>query len=231
MRGFSGFPARSRLVRLPSIFFSELLPEIDSLNELKVTLYCLWRLQEKEDQQPFLRQRELATDLALMQGLAPREDQRVAALEDGLERAVQRGTLIAVKLERPGGTDLLYFVNSERGRTLVAGLESGAWQPGGSPLVPIQAQVERPGLFTLYEQNIGPLTPLIADALGELADEHSDAKVEEALRIAARAGVRKLPYIEAILRRWQQEGKTDRSEPAADWQRFVSGKYGDEFEN
>ncbi len=48
MKGFSGFAARADMVRVPAPFFSELLPIIDHLGELKVTLYCLWALQRKE---------------------------------------------------------------------------------------------------------------------------------------------------------------------------------------
>ena len=42
MQGFSGFPAgKQPVVRIPNTFFTELLPAIDDLAELKVTLYCL----------------------------------------------------------------------------------------------------------------------------------------------------------------------------------------------
>ena len=33
---------------MPNTFFAELLPAIDDLAELKVTLYCLWLLNHKQ---------------------------------------------------------------------------------------------------------------------------------------------------------------------------------------
>ncbi|MBI2976543.1 MAG: primosomal replication protein N, partial [Chloroflexi bacterium] len=40
MKGFSGFPSsKVRSTPVPNPFFSELLPQIDHLGELKVTLY------------------------------------------------------------------------------------------------------------------------------------------------------------------------------------------------
>ncbi len=42
---FKGFPAQSRLVRIPEVFFQEILPGIDDLDELRVSLYTLWYLE------------------------------------------------------------------------------------------------------------------------------------------------------------------------------------------
>ena len=47
MKGFTGFPAgKQRLTAIPNLFFSELLPAIDHLAELKVTLYAFWAAQQ-----------------------------------------------------------------------------------------------------------------------------------------------------------------------------------------
>ena len=74
------------------------------------------------------------------------------------EKAVQRGTLLASRHD----ADVFYFLNSPRGRASAEAFAKGGWQgdarPGSAP-------VERPNIFRLYEENIGPLTPLIADAL------------------------------------------------------------------
>ncbi|MCH8095186.1 MAG: primosomal replication protein N, partial [Chloroflexi bacterium] len=49
MSTFNGFPAgTTRLTAIPNPFFSELLPSIDHLAELKVTLYAFWYLSRAE---------------------------------------------------------------------------------------------------------------------------------------------------------------------------------------
>ena len=49
MKGFSGFPkGKTRITPVPNLFFSELMPFIDDIDELKLTLYCFWRLGLKE---------------------------------------------------------------------------------------------------------------------------------------------------------------------------------------
>ena len=49
MKGFPGFPSgKLRLTQVPNLFFSDLLPSIDNLAEMKVTLYAFWALAQKE---------------------------------------------------------------------------------------------------------------------------------------------------------------------------------------
>ena len=48
MSDFPGFPeGKVSFTRIPGPFFSELLPQINHLGELKVTLYALWQLDRK----------------------------------------------------------------------------------------------------------------------------------------------------------------------------------------
>src|SRR5215467_408315 len=67
--------------------------------------------------------------------------------------------------------------------------------------------VERPNIFVLYEQNIGLLSPLIADELTDAADHYPEEWIESAFREAVQHNKRKWSYIRAILRRWEAEGR------------------------
>jgi DNA replication protein len=71
----------------------------------------------------------------------------------------------------------------------------------------VQVQVERPNIFVLYEQNIGLLSPLIADELKDAADRYPEEWIEAAFREAVQNNKRKWKYISAILRRWETEGR------------------------
>ena len=71
----------------------------------------------------------------------------------------------------------------------------------------VQVQVERPNIFVLYEQNIGLLTPLIADQLKDAADQYPQEWIEAAFREAVQHNKRNWSYISAILRRWETEGR------------------------
>jgi DNA replication protein len=71
----------------------------------------------------------------------------------------------------------------------------------------VQVQVERPNIFVLYEQNIGLLSPLIADELKDAADQYPAEWIEAAFREAVLQNKRRWNYIRAILKRWETEGR------------------------
>src|SRR3989304_3619516 len=99
--GFPGFPeGKPRAPPVPNLFFSELLPTIDSLVELKITLYAFWALGRKEGRFRCLTREEMAADKDLLASLKGGGRQAQAALDDALERAGSRGAIIS------GGTPL-----------------------------------------------------------------------------------------------------------------------------
>ena len=53
------------------------------------------------------------------------------------------------------------------GRAALDALKNGEWSPADQARPEVTLDLERPNIFRLYEQNIGPLTPLMADALRE----------------------------------------------------------------
>jgi DNA replication protein len=226
MKRFDGFPIKGRLTKIPALFFSELLPQIDNLTELRVVLYCFWRLQYKDHDAPYLWEEEIAADEVFMAGLAGEQRQQKAALRDGLTSAVARGVLLEAVV---GKTKRLYFINTPRGRAMAEGATSGAWKPQDGPGALLSLGVERPNIFSLYEQNIGPLTPLIAEKLKDAEASYPPAWIAEAISIAVARNKRNLAYVEAILRRWTNEGRDDSSGVPADGSRFLSGKYRDEI--
>jgi DNA replication protein len=99
---------------------------------------------------------------------------------------------------------------SEQERTVAAeeytGSKDYALETEGKPSS-VQVQVERPNIFVLYEQNIGLLSPLIAEELRDAADQYPAEWIEAAFREAVQYNKRKWSYIRAILRRWETEGR------------------------
>jgi len=231
MKGFSGFPdGQLKTLALPSLFFSELLPIIDNLAELRVTLYAFWALHQKEGRIRYLRRHDFAADELFMESLGKPRRAAEAVLDDALERAVARGTLLHISIEGAAGAEDIYFMNTERGRAAVEGITKGEWRPTADPEQPISLLRERPNIFVLYEQNIGPLTPLIAEQLRDAEEHYPAAWIEEAIEIAVNNNARKWAYISRILERWEAEGKHDATsggDSTRDRRRYVEGKYGD----
>ncbi|HSJ55376.1 MAG TPA: primosomal replication protein N, partial [Anaerolineae bacterium] len=180
MKGFAGFPAgKQPYTPVPELFFAELLPEVDHLGELKVTLHVFWLLAQQKGERPYIAGDELAADGRLLAGLAGTGRPPEEVLADALERAVARGTLLrAFTPQREW-----YFVNSERGRRAVEEMLAGQWSPA-PPGEAVEVQVQRPNIFALYEQNIGPLTPLLAEELKEAETSYPASWIEDAFREA-----------------------------------------------
>lgn len=213
MKKFSGFPeGKVRLTPLPATFFTDLLVEIDQLEELKVMLYLFWRLNRMEGTFRYLRWADFCDDRRFMEGLGGTPQEAEVALQRGLERAVERGSLLPAQVELGDGPETLYFLNSPKGRAAVRAIARGEWRPSGIPDVPVELSLEPPNIFRLYEEHIGPLTPMIAEALGEAEDLYPAQWVEEAFRISVEANKRSWRYIEAILKRWLEEGRDERKD-------------------
>lgn len=193
--------------RLPSAFFTELLPQIDHLGELKVTLYTLWRLDRMEGEFRYLLEEDFIEDRSFISGLAPDLEAAKQILVESLSRCLARGTLLKAEVQLRGKTAALYFFNSPKGRATVEAIENGMWRPSDEDLrVPIELVPERPNIYSLYEQNIGVITPLLAEALADAEKQYPDNWIEEAFRIAVEKNIRNWRYIAAILRRWQERG-------------------------
>jgi len=100
MDTFKGFPAGElRFTAVPDLFFARLLPQIDSLAELKVTLHFLWVHYRQARQ--VISFNELLTDETLVQSLALLNEDVELALMQGLNRAVERTQRLRMK---PAGT-------------------------------------------------------------------------------------------------------------------------------
>ncbi|MGD2146324.1 MAG: DnaD domain protein [Anaerolineae bacterium] len=220
MRAFSGFPSgKVKTVSIPEPFFADLMPMIDDLGELKLTLYALWRLSQQRGEPPFLRFADLASDTVLLSGLG---EHPTETLHAALSKAVERGTLLQARAPDGGPGDDLYFANTPKGRAAVEAIAGGDW--------PEETEsAGRPNIFTLYEQNIGLLTPLIAEELREAEHTYPTSWIEDAFREAVSLNKRSWKYILAILLRWQSEGKDegrDSRSPEADRRRYLEWKHG-----
>lgn len=230
MASFSGFPSgKVHLTPIPAQFFTELLPQIDHLGELKVTLYTIWHLDHQEGNLRYLRLQDFTGDATFSAGFGENVEMRESAIRDALEKACLRGSLILAKNHEEN----LYFLNSPRGRAAAESLTKGAWNPEDQAQPEITLEVERPNIFTLYEKNIGPLTPILSQTLQEAEEEYPAEWIEEAIRTAVLKNARNWRYVEAILRSWKERGRdeTNRRDTEKNNRRYIEGEYADFIEH
>ncbi|MDO8688017.1 MAG: DnaD domain protein [Dehalococcoidales bacterium] len=232
MKEFGGFPARMQFTSIPNLFFSGLLPEISNITELKTTLYIFWALYGKRGYPRFTTYEELGSNTSLMSSLKEGDKPADEVLRAALAMAVQRGTILHIVLDRDGTSEDIYFLNTETDRQVIAKIQSGEIilpgrkSEGQTPDVPTGPA---PDIFTLYEENIGMLTPMIAEELKAAEKLYPEGWIEDAIKEAINQNKRKWSYISAILERWSAEGKSDgtyRRDSKTGTDKYSQQKYG-----
>ncbi len=225
MKPFDGFQKNMRYTPLPNVFFSQLMPDVQDLAELKVVLHIFYLLYQKKGYPKYVADVELTSDKALMSGVGGAE-----ALGRGLQQSLDRGILIRCDLEHEGKPVILYFLNSEEGREACSKIRSGEIDVAALPVrEACEGAAEAPNIFELYERNIGMLTPMIGDELKEAEQIYPASWIEDAFREAVSRNKRSWKYIETILKRWASEGRGDGEtgrDSKEDPDKYVKGKYG-----
>jgi DNA replication protein len=218
---FAGFPAGARATVIPSVFFTEVLPSIEDADELRVTLYAFYALGRRKGFPRYLTRVELEAEGPLLAALGNGGD---ASAHDRLNRALDlaaaRATLLRLDLEHAGRREALYFLNTPSSRRAIEQIRRGEadlGRPLPSPSAPPAS--ERSNVFRLYEENVGPLTPLVAEDLKEAEELYPFEWLEEAFHEAAALNKRSWRYVSRILQRWATEGRkheTPGRDPAAE---------------
>ena len=206
---FNGFPDRVHSIPAPAPLFGTLLEQIDDIAELKCLLRVMWLLQQKKGYPRFVTHSEALADRALATSVQGDAD----AVSGALDACVRRGSLTMAIIDQGGKEERLYALNSNRDRRALANAASDAFVVGHSQTEPTPEQwdttIERPNIFSLYESNIGMLSPMIADELKAAEELYPTDWIEDAFREAALQNVRIWRYIVRILESWEREGRSD----------------------
>lgn len=234
MMQFQGFPSGGRVeyTSIPNVFFSNLLPHITDAAELKTTLYIMASIYVKKGSPRYVSGNELLGNVSLMTGLKNLGGNPEEALKNALKLASERGTFICIPVETNGKKDSIYLLNTESDRLAAEKIRSGELKIGdlkALPPEPVAAETP-PDIYTMYEQNIGLLTPLIAEELKDAAQRYSALWIQDAIREAALHNKRSIRYISKILENWSVEGRNDgtyqRDIKKTDPDKYIKGKFG-----
>jgi len=156
-----------------------------------------------------LSQQEVASDVVelfiLLDHLPAAEDDR---WQRGLAELLEEGLLLAYPqtVEDPQEPVLLFPATPEgtrRFEALQAGELTRAEIQAANPL----PDPSKPNIFTLYEQNIGPLTPMVAEILKADAETYPESWLRDAIQEAVSRNIRNWKYVQAILKSWQEKGR------------------------
>ncbi len=226
---FDGFPGIGKATAIPNVYFEALLPRLTEPGSLLAFLWVSRLAQARTGDARFATAEEVWANAAARQSFE-QLGRGKRGLEAGLRENVELGAMLALPLQGRGAPETLYFVNNPSSRRAIARARAGQLQlvPNTVALDPVRA--ERPGIFTLYEEHIGTITPLVAERLVAAADVYEAEWIEDAFREAAERNVRNWRYVERILETWAQEGR-DHEGTAGDSfeeqkRRYLGGNFG-----
>jgi DnaD/phage-associated family protein len=223
-----GFHSKASFVSFPDSFFTQVMPKIQDLAELKVVMYVAYLILRKpdhpfafchsepfapchpeqsegshvaQDRPQFVTYKELKAESCRLSAELGEEKLRQA-----LDSAVKHGILLHSTLNINGMLEDVYSLTVD------------SRQP---PAI---------NIFALYEQNIGIIQALIAEELKEAERLYPPQWIEEAFKEAVTLNKRSWRYIARILERWTSEGKDSgeykRDIKKDDPDKYIKGKYG-----
>jgi DNA replication protein len=198
-RQLSSSQRKIDFVSLPDSFFTQAVPKIQDLAELKVVLYVSYLILRKRERPYFVAYKELLSH-ELMATMGEE------TLRRALNSAVEHGALLHSTLNINGMLEDAYSLTDD------------SRQPSAI------------NIFALYEQNIGMITPMIAEELKEAEKLYPPQWIEEAFKEAVTLNKHSWRYIARILERWASEGK-DSGEYRRDIKKngpdkYIKGRYG-----
>lgn len=194
-------------IPVPAPLLGGLLADITDPAELKLILRILWHIHQKKGEPRPVRPSELYSDRVVADALGLKGETLEITIDNALKAAVERGIFIQAETQQG---EPLFILNIQPERAALASTAdlTAVAQPGPKTET-WDSPDDRPGVYVLYEQNIGALTPLIAERLREADETYPGDWISDAIKIAVENNVRNWKYVSAILERWQVEGRVD----------------------
>jgi DNA replication protein len=198
-RQLSSSKRKLDFIYLPESFFTQGVPKIQDLAELKIVLHVAYLILRKQERPYSVTYKELLS-------YEPIATMGEATLHQALDSAAEHGILLHSTVDINGISEDVYSLPDNK------------------------RQPSAVNIFVLYEQNIGIITPMIAEELQEAEKLYPPRWIEEAFKEAVTLNKRSWRYIARILERWANEGK-DSGEYKRDIKKdgpdkYVKGKYG-----
>ena len=202
---FEGFASGGQVTPLPAALLRDLAPRMDDPAELLVTLYAAEAITRLRRFPRMLARADLEDSRPLIDALAsmcPRRDVS-EAFTDGLEAAVERGSLLSGRSQRDGAWVEWLALNDADGRRAMS-------QAAAMP-VPRAARGRTPMAFSaaaIWHDAFGTLPPaILSDELASAESRYGIEWLRDAFREAAANNARSWRYVTAILERWESEGR------------------------
>lgn len=202
-------------VKLPSDFFERLnqnKPDLGVVLLLLKTLEIIGKFGKNE----WMIKEAIFQESAREQVFGGNPDQFMQALT----AALNLGFLIKYT-DQSKPEEIYYLPSLPKTRLLIEDLQLGRVKLDANIIISQIPIKTRSNIFQVYEANIGPITPMIADILKEDAQIYPPEWIIEAVGEAVERNIRNWKYVRAILTNWKEKGRgTKDKEDGSDLEKF-----------
>ena len=157
-------------------------------------------LQQKKGRLRYVSSEEVFGDKILSNALGSKE-----AIQNSINMVVKGGILLQIRRENASDA---FMLNSESDREIASDIGS-IYESNDQPPDPWEIENTPPEIYSLYEQNIGILTPIMSEKLTEAENKYPAGWIKEAVGIAVEQNRRSWAYVSRILERWDMEGRDE----------------------
>ena len=217
------FKTGQKIIPVPAQLFTEILPGLHDQSQLRATLYAWYAIASRGGGQRYVYLSQLLTDPVLLSWFIHLDGKN--GIRRGLEQSCKDGIFLELQID---GHNKILTPNDESGARLMTDLKADlAAQDNNSGTSSTHADYEKSVLSDVikkYENEIGLLTPAIAEMIAIAEQKYPTAWILEALDIAAQSNARSWKYVSAILARWKDEGKNNDNTKTAGFSSQQSGR-------
>lgn len=186
--------AKQKIIHIESLILDKLVHNSPSEQHLKCALRIIFLFSQKPSDDVCLTTNDLLNDPVILSTIQDNDPSR--KLEEILRFAEETNILAMYPTK-----------TSNKSFSLSPAISFGLTQE-----LTRDSSLEnstRETIFAIYEKNISPLTPIIAEELKKAKSEYPEQMIKQAIIESAKNNARSWRYISRILERWQGEGQKD----------------------
>ena len=204
---FDGFPSGAPVTPLPQALLRDLAPMMSDPAELIVTLYAVEAITRVRRFPRRVLCNDLRESRSLIEALAglcaPRDVDD--AFADGLNAAAERGSLLRARAVEDGVWVEWVALNDADGRRA---LESAALPPASVSVYGRDSVYS--SAAEIWQSAFGtPMPSILTEEIKAAESRYGPEWLQDAFVETAANGVRSWRYVQAILERWETEGRDD----------------------
>tara|TARA_Y100000590_G_scaffold463778_1_gene631378 strand:- start:12151 stop:12858 length:708 start_codon:yes stop_codon:yes gene_type:complete len=200
----SGFPKGVHFTPVPSPLLGPMLEQIGDYNDLVCILRFINLIHLKKGSHKWVEENLLISDQVLHAVIGSKEK-----IQDSINKCINNGFILRASLKTDRKARIL-VLNTSDAKTNIDRIVN---EEHDTKVDVIENNNPTENIFTLYENNIGTLNPLITEELKYAQQRYPDDWINEAFREAVKNNARSWRYIETILENWHINGRSKTNNP------------------